>query len=899
MPESAARLTAALADRYRIERELGAGGMATVYLAQDLKHDRKVAVKVLRPELAAVLGADRFVQEIKTTAALQHPHILPLFDSGEADGFLFYVMPYVEGETLRDKLNRETQFSIDDAVRITTEVADALDYAHRHGVVHRDIKPENILLHDGRPMVADFGIALALSAAAGGRMTETGMSLGTPHYMSPEQATADKDITGRSDIYSLASMLYEMLTGNPPHVGSSAQQIIMKIIAEDVKPVTEFRRSVPANVAAAVSKALEKLPADRFDSAKAFAEALTNPSFTTPTAASAAAAAVPATLPHSHTATVVLAAALVLALAAAVWGWLRPGAPAAPMAEREIVLGSMGTRPGNVESGTAIAPDGSAIVYVDTSAAGVRQLMLKERDRLAPRVLATLKGEYEPGPSFSPDGQSIAFLDGTLYRVSRSGGAPVRLSDSSGTFTTAWLDNGTIVWMDRGSTHLYAAPSSGGPTRRVLSVDSAGYTYRHVSPIPDADAVLVGVLGPHPRVVVLNLGTGKTRVLQPGAVNAWVLGRRLLYVEGNGALYSAPFDRNRLTISGAAEAVLDSIQMNSYAATNPSGDITVGADGTLLYVRRSPLAAAGGQHLARVAMDGSAELLDTAQATPVAYLGGLDLSPDGRRVAMSLTESKSGRSDIYVYDLRGGPPTRLTFDGTTNIRPAWSPDGKRIMYVSDAGGGPLRLWVKSVDGAGAPRLLIDIGGIYGGEWSPDGRWVVYRTDAAVTGTRDILAVRTDGDSTPVPLAATGAQELAPAVSPDGHWLAYSSDVNGFDQVFVRPFPKAAGGVWQVSSGVGLAPRWSHDGRTIFYQNTRNQMFAADVSTVPTFHIERQRVLFSGPYFAYGYYHMYSVAPDDRHFVMLELPPGALGRGAHLVEIDHWRPGTSLNSVDGR
>src|SRR5690349_21706058 len=272
---------AGLADRYRIERELGAGGMATVYLARDLKHDRDVALKVLKPELAAVLGADRFVVVIKTTASLQHPHILPLFDSGTADGFLYYVMPYIEGETLRDKLNRETQLGIDEAVRITKEVADALDYAHRHGVIHRDIKPENILLHDGRPMVADFGIALALSAAAGGRMTETGMSLGTPHYMSPEQSTADKEITGRSDIYSLGSVLYEMLAGEPPHVGHSAQQIIMKIIAEDVQPVTKLRKAVPANVAAAVAKSLEKLPADRFDTAKAFADALANPAFHT------------------------------------------------------------------------------------------------------------------------------------------------------------------------------------------------------------------------------------------------------------------------------------------------------------------------------------------------------------------------------------------------------------------------------------------------------------------------------------------------------------------------------------------------------------------------------------------------------------------------------------------
>jgi serine/threonine-protein kinase len=217
--QSVDRLKSALADRYRIERRLS-------------------EVKVLRPELAAVLGAERFVQEIETTAQLQHPHILPLFDSGEADGFLYYVMPYIEGETLRDKLNREKQLSIEQAVKITTEVADALDYAHRHNVIHRDIKPENVLLHDGRPMVADFGIALAVSAAAGGRMTETGLSLGTPHYMSPEQATAQKDLTNRSDVYSLGAVLYEMLTGDPPHTGTSAQQIIMRIVTEEVPPVT-------------------------------------------------------------------------------------------------------------------------------------------------------------------------------------------------------------------------------------------------------------------------------------------------------------------------------------------------------------------------------------------------------------------------------------------------------------------------------------------------------------------------------------------------------------------------------------------------------------------------------------------------------------------------------------
>src|SRR5215203_1672462 len=239
MAEITEHLSTALADRYGIVRRIGEGGMATVYLAQDLKHDRKVALKVLRPELAAVLGADRFVQEIKTTAQLQHPHILPLYDSGSTEAahgghteFLYYVMPYIQGETLREKLNREVQLGIDEAVKIATEVADALQYAHEQGVIHRDIKPENILLHNGRAMVADFGIALAVSAAGGGRMTQTGMSLGTPHYMSPEQATADKHISNRSDIYSLGSVFYEMLAGQPPHTGSSAQAIILRIVSD-------------------------------------------------------------------------------------------------------------------------------------------------------------------------------------------------------------------------------------------------------------------------------------------------------------------------------------------------------------------------------------------------------------------------------------------------------------------------------------------------------------------------------------------------------------------------------------------------------------------------------------------------------------------------------------------
>jgi serine/threonine-protein kinase len=275
------RLAEALSDRYRIERELGQGGMATVYLAQDLKHDRKVAIKVLRPELAAVIGAERFLAEIRVTANLQHPNLLPLFDSGAAGkqgsgeaSFLYYVMPYVEGETLRARLDRERQLPVDEVVRIITLLANALDYAHGHGVIHRDLKPENILLQAGQPVIADFGIALAVAQAGGARVTETGLSLGTPHYMSPEQAAGERNLDARSDQYALSAVTYEMLAGEPPHTGPTAQVIIARLMTEKPRSLQATRPEVPREVDLAVIRALAKSPADRFASVAAFAQAL-------------------------------------------------------------------------------------------------------------------------------------------------------------------------------------------------------------------------------------------------------------------------------------------------------------------------------------------------------------------------------------------------------------------------------------------------------------------------------------------------------------------------------------------------------------------------------------------------------------------------------------------------
>ncbi len=332
MSDSIARLLTALSDRYTIERELGAGGMATVYLARDLKHERFVALKVLRPELGAVIGIERFLSEIRVTAGLQHPHILPLFDSGQAEGLIYYAMPHVEGETLRSRLDRERQLPIGEAVDITKAVGSALDYAHRRGVVHRDIKPENILFQDGQAVVADFGIALALTAAGGKRLTETGLSLGTPYYMSPEQAMGDRQVDARTDIYSLGCVLYEMLAGEPPYTGPTAQAVVARILTERPRELRLLRDRVPPALERAVAKSLARLPADRYVTAAKFSEALTAAGIEPwgePAVERSVASDITAERDSARRRRPVLARfapwiVAVLALVVAAFGWLRP-----------------------------------------------------------------------------------------------------------------------------------------------------------------------------------------------------------------------------------------------------------------------------------------------------------------------------------------------------------------------------------------------------------------------------------------------------------------------------------------------------------------------------------------------------------------------------------------------
>src|ERR1043166_6728224 len=467
-------LSAALSGRYAVEREIGAGGIATAFLARDLKHDRRVALKVLNPELGAVLGVERFLSEIRVTANLQHPNLLPLFDSGEADGLLFYVMPYVDGESLRARLDREKQLPLGSALHIATAVANALDYAHRNKVIHRDLKPENILMHEGEPLIADFGIALAVSNAGGGRITQTGLSLGTPQYMSPEQATGDRSIDGRTDIYSLGAVTYEMLTGDPPHGGSTSQAVIARVLTEKPRSVRASRPSVPEHVEEALERALEKLPADRFATARDFAAALngTSPSTSTATAASREKRGIVATRKERARRSVAWAVFAALA-AVAGWGWLRPATrPVMRRARFGLELpDSSRMRADLPGQNLAISPDGSQIVYAGGGGQG--QLYIRPIDELEPHPIRGT--ERAISPRFSPDGKWLAFVvDNKLKKVSLAGGPPITIADSVS--RASWGDNDDIIFERGGAARtagLWRVSSSGGPPVQITTLDKA------------------------------------------------------------------------------------------------------------------------------------------------------------------------------------------------------------------------------------------------------------------------------------------------------------------------------------------------------------------------------------------------------------------------------------------
>ena len=867
------KLKSALSDRYTVLREIGAGGMATVYLAEDVRHRRKVALKVLQSELAAVLGPERFLSEINVTANLQHPHLLPLFDSGEADGLLFYVMPYVEGESLRARLNREKQLPVDEAIRITVAAASALDYAHRHGVVHRDLKPENILLHDGQPLVSDFGIALAVSNAGGTRVTQTGLSLGTPAYMSPEQATGDRNIDARSDIYSLAAVLYEMLVGEPPHTGTTVQAIIARVLTDRPRSVRVERDSVPVHVDAALQKALAKLPADRFASAQQFADALQSSSTfasTVSTVHQTGALQSERTWKQPRVVIPWLVAAVGLAVGAA--SLLPSSEPVtAPPARFSITLPpGVETSSGGSVTGFAISPDGRTIVF-NALRNGREMLYVRDLDDVQVRELPGTSGAILP--FFSPDGQWVGFFapgEQRLKRIAIAGGTALPIANVSNFAGAAWGADGVIVFASAAGAGLSKISVRGGEQQPFTQLDSG--EVRHVMPsfLPDGRRVLFNVIAAR-RYIALTDETGNIRrTAIEGSLPQYLASGHLLYNTPEGTLLSQPFDPRRPEV-GEATVVLSDVRV----AGNGLGIWRVSNTGMLVYD--------AGMSTGRLAIVDRAGRVTTLTDEPRRFRMPR-VSPDGNRIAVEI--AGTGREvDLWLFDRGTGTLTRFSADGVTTDA-SWSTDGKRLAFarreVQGNGIQAINIYQRQTDlSSGEDTLVTGAGNRWPWSWTPDGKTLVYDELLPGKPTR-IVSSSMDRSTPPQVVVETPFASRLGMLSPNGKWLAYTSNESGRVEVYIRPFP-GPGSSSQISTAGGTQPMWSRDGNELFYREA-SKMMAARITTTPQVRVSSRTALFDDRFLTSNATN-YDVLPDGR-FIMIE---SASGSAPQLFAIVNWKP----------
>ena len=846
------RLKTALASRYAIERQIGQGGMATVYLARDLRHNRKVALKVLRPELAAVIGADRFLHEIRVTASLQHPHILPLHDSGEVDTFLYYVMPYVEGESLRDRLRSERQLPIDETVRIAGEVAAALSYAHGRGVIHRDVKPENILLASGAAVVADFGIARAVTEAGEGRLTETGLSLGTPHYMSPEQATADRELDARTDIYALACVVYEMLIGEPPYTGPTSQSVIAKVLTESPRSLRIGRPTVPDHIDRAVQKGLAKLPADRFRSALEFADALTRPVLA---AASPSLVTVAPGVGRSRWTRpeMLAAAALVLAsLAFGISGWLREPATTPEPVVMSVLHLPDEARAESRQSGSplALSPDGSVLVY-----SGRRQLFMRRLDHTEVVPIPNTIGAEQP--FFSPDGRHIGFVaDGNLKRVPVAGGPVVTICQVQQVQGAAWGDNDTIVYASGlgigGS--LFRVSAAGGTPQLAFPDSARRMFFRWPSFLPGGDRVLVSMgTALAYQTGVVDLRTGKLEPV-PGASSnpRYIEPGWLLSSDTDGTVIAMPFDVKTGRATGAGMPVLEQVGTGLAGASK----LAMSRNGWAVYVGAAPRL----RRLTMVDRRGVAKPI-AVEAQPYSDPR---FSPNGNEVAVVVLRPGGGLAgDIWVLNVARSSMSRLTFDGSDQF-PDWTADSRRVVYNTLRGENGV---FAKPSGGGAVEQLMGTAErmIFEAILTNDGKHIVYRL-GGIPG--DLYYVHRDSIEKRHALLDSRFDERAPGISPDDRWLAYVSDETGRDEVYVRPFPEGSGR-WLISAAGGTEPRWSRDGKELFYRNA-DTLFAVRVESPSQsgFAAGERTALFTGNFLHNPRHANYDVHADGQRFIFL-------------------------------
>ena len=813
MTDVLTRLTASLADRYRLERELGAGGMATVYLAHDTKHERDVAIKVLHLDLGAALGADRFLSEIKTTAKLQHPHILPLLDSGAADGLLYYVMPYVRGETLRARLEREKQLPIDDALRIAREVASALEHAHKQGIIHRDIKPENILLQDGAAVVADFGIALAVQSAGGARMTQTGLSLGTPQYMSPEQAMGERSIDARSDIYALGAVTYEMLAGEPPFSGPSTQAIVAKVLNERPVSLRTVRDTVPVAVDNAVQVALAKLPADRHTSARAFADACHTSATSNIEPGEVHSSRRARAVSRRHLLLGIALGAVATALISVAWFVLQPSKRVDDRVTR-FAIDEDASRVFSLSLGKSMFIDHSGEnFYLLGESDGIPMLWQRPLDMADERVVQAVKNVSVQTAALSIDGKEMLLVDGTHATVSTLATSAVRSRElplAPGILGLAWMASGAIVATNDSAANLFVIPANGQPAYPIFFAPT-GTRLLWPFAVAESDRVVFTALAPNTDSATIMSGSLGTREAKAvGARGVFAVGvveDLLVTADRDGQLSAARFDVRRGVVTDSAVSLGTSISMALSGV--PFGYAVISGRGDLAYLESTDRSLL--------------EVIDPAGRRRLAIPDTLSLdhprwSPDGSRIAVTVTDRTTRRRQVWLLDIVTGQfSPLLPADRAESDRAAFAPSGKEIIFrrLFD---GRTQYFAKSLTGAGSiVPISPATARAFEAEVAPDGQTMLGRMMYQDVTQRLWTWQRGDTLGTTMQRFSDVESFMAGArISPDGRWAVFRyTEVGATAQrQWVTPFP-AGGARWQVGGAPGGIPVWGADSRTVF------------------------------------------------------------------------------------
>jgi Tol biopolymer transport system component len=827
---------------YEIVAPIGAGGMGEVYRALDTRLDRTVAIKVLPAHLAGNTELrQRLEREARAVSSLSHPHICVLHDVGHQDGTDFLVMEYLEGETLAARITRGA-LPLEQLFTIATQIADALDKAHRQGVVHRDLKPGNVMLTKAGAKLMDFGLAKAhgpssslissVAVTQSSPVTAAGTIVGTFQYMSPEQIEG-READARSDIFAFGLMLYEMATGRRAFEGKTQASVIGAILATEPPPISSLQPLTPPALERLVKTCMAK---DANERRQTMQDVLLDLKWIVEGGSQAG---VPAPLvarrKNRERMWMVSAAALLLAtlgLAATVFLNWRAASDVRPL--RAFIHPPEGAAfgpAGGAGGPVVVSPDGKRLAFVATSADGRRMLWVRPLESLTAQLLSGT--EDASFPFWSPDSRSLGFFaQNKLKKIDVAGGPPLTLCDASGGAGArggSWSRDGMIVFTPSTNSPLFRVPTAGGAPAPVTKFDDSRKVGTHRWPyfLPDgqhflyvARAVAAGSTGEGASegIYGASLDGKENKLLVRTVSNMAYASGYLLFVR-EGTLMAQPMDSKRLELLGDAFPVAEQVQFDlAYSlgafSVSENGVLAYHAGGALqnfskfLWIDRS------GKELG--ALGDAAQYFDPR------------ISPDGQRVAVDLFDSASRNLDIWMYEVARGLRTRFTFDAAFDRYPVWSPDGSRIAFQSNRQG-QFALYVKPSSGAGAEELLLSTAqGLVPRDWSPDGRFVLFDSAGDPKTGTDLWVLPTSGERKPISFLQTPFNESDGHFSPDGKWVAYVSNENGSEQVYVAPFP-GPGGKWQISAAGGSRPTWRRDGREIVYLSADDKLMAAEVN----------------------------------------------------------------------